>query len=92
MEEDETVPSDEVRRRFRELLDSVQHHGDHVTVLRYRKPAAELVPIGWYREVCSLVADIGEWLVPAAGNRDRLAEWQDRANAVRRDIPVEAQS
>ena len=57
MEEDETVPSDEVRRRFRELLDSVQHHGDHVTVLRYRKPAAVIVPIDWYEQAKSLLGN-----------------------------------
>jgi len=55
MGEDEKVASDEVRRRFRELMDSVEHHDAHVTVMRYRKPAAVIVPIEWYEQARSLL-------------------------------------
>lgn len=55
MGEDEKVASDEARRRFRDLLDSVEHHDAHVTVLRYRKPAAVIVPIEWYEQAKGLL-------------------------------------
>ncbi len=29
-------------------LDRVEHHGEHVTMLRYKTPAAVLGPISWY--------------------------------------------
>ena len=57
MEEDEKVASDEVRRRWSDLLDSVEHHDAHVTVLRYRKPAAVIVPIEWYEQVKGLLGN-----------------------------------
>ncbi|HXJ27000.1 MAG TPA: type II toxin-antitoxin system prevent-host-death family antitoxin, partial [Streptosporangiaceae bacterium] len=41
---------DDVRRRWSDLLDSVEHHDAHVTVMRYRKPAAVIVPIAWYEK------------------------------------------
>jgi prevent-host-death family protein len=55
MEEEETVSSEDTRRRFRELMDSVEHHGVHVTVMRYRKPAVVIVPIDWYEQAKSLL-------------------------------------
>jgi len=47
---DKTVRSDEARRNFRGLLDEVEHRGMHITIQRYDKPAAVLVPVDWYEE------------------------------------------
>jgi len=47
---DRQVRSDEARRNLRDLLNDVEHHDVHVTILRYDKPAAVLVPVGWYEE------------------------------------------
>jgi prevent-host-death family protein len=55
MREDETVASDDVRRRWSDLLDSVEHHDAHVTVLRYRKPAAVIVSVAWYEQAKGLL-------------------------------------
>lgn len=49
-ETDRWVRSDEARLKLRELLDDVED-GAHVYVLRYDKPAAVLVPVGWYERV-----------------------------------------
>jgi prevent-host-death family protein len=46
---DITVRSDEARRNFRELLDQVARDY-HVTILRYDKPVAVLVPVEWYED------------------------------------------
>jgi prevent-host-death family protein len=43
------IHSDEARRRFRDLLDEVEHGGAHVTVMRYDTPAVVVVPVDWYR-------------------------------------------
>jgi prevent-host-death family protein len=48
--EDKQVQSEEARRRFRALLDSVEHKDEHVTISRYNTPAAVLVPWQWYRQ------------------------------------------
>jgi PHD/YefM family antitoxin component YafN of YafNO toxin-antitoxin module len=42
------IHSDEARRRFRPLLDDVEHHGERVKILRYDRPAAIMVPPDWY--------------------------------------------
>lgn len=42
------VLSDEARRTWRETLNEVEHHGVHVTVLRYTTVAAVIVPPSWY--------------------------------------------
>lgn len=47
---DKTVRSDEARRNFRELLDEVEHRGMHITIARYDKAAAVLVPVDWYED------------------------------------------
>jgi prevent-host-death family protein len=46
----EQIGSDEARRDFRELLNAVEHNGEHVTVTRYNKPAAVVVPAAWYEQ------------------------------------------
>ena len=43
------IHSDEARRNFRDLLNSVEHDGEHVTILRYDTPAAVIVPVEWYK-------------------------------------------
>jgi antitoxin (DNA-binding transcriptional repressor) of toxin-antitoxin stability system len=42
--------SDEARRAFREILNEVEHQGEHVEILRYYTPAAMLVPMEWYEK------------------------------------------
>jgi prevent-host-death family protein len=49
MDEHMEVRSDEARRRLRNLLDAVED-GVHVTLLRYNKPAAVIVPVEWYEQ------------------------------------------
>jgi prevent-host-death family protein len=46
---DITVRSDEARRNLRELLDQVARDY-HVTILRYDKPVAVMVPVDWYED------------------------------------------
>jgi len=58
------VRSDEARRNFRELLDQVAR-GYHVTIQRYDKPVAVMVPVDWYEDAESawgaqLEKDAGE--------------------------------
>lgn len=43
--------ADEVRRHFASLLGAVEHAGTHVTVTRYGKPLAVVVPVQWYEQV-----------------------------------------
>jgi hypothetical protein len=52
---DKQVRSDEARRTFRDLLNEVEHHDVHVTILRYDKPTAVLVSPDWYDTVTRYV-------------------------------------
>lgn len=47
---DKHVQSDEARRNLRALLDGVEHHGDVVTIHRYDKPVAVIVPVDWFEQ------------------------------------------
>lgn len=50
------VRSEEIRRRLRPLLNAVEVAGEHVTILRYDKPAAVLVPVDWYERAKACLA------------------------------------
>jgi len=54
---DRWVRSDEARNKLRDLLDEVTRGGAHVYVLRYDKPEAVIVPVGWYEEMRAVLAD-----------------------------------
>ena len=47
---DRTVHSDDARRKLRELLNAVEHDGEHVIILRYDTPAAVMVPVEWHKQ------------------------------------------
>lgn len=53
------VRSDEARREFRHLLNSVEHDGEHITILRYNTPAAVIVPVGWYEQAKATLGEEG---------------------------------
>ena len=48
--ENREVKSDEARRKLRDLLNAVEHDGEHITVLRYSRPSVVLVPVDWYTQ------------------------------------------
>jgi prevent-host-death family protein len=49
--------SDEARRRWREMLDAVEHRGEHVIVQRYTRPVAAVVPVKWYEQAQQALAN-----------------------------------
>lgn len=55
-----SVRSDEARRSLRDLLNDVEHQGEHVTILRYQTPAAVIVPVEWYEQARSAIGEGGE--------------------------------
>jgi prevent-host-death family protein len=57
MEEGRQVSSDEARRDFRAVLNSVEHDHAHVTISRYNIPAAVLVPVEWYEQAKERLSD-----------------------------------
>lgn len=52
-----SVPSDEAKRGFRALINAVEHDGEHVEILRYKTPAAIIVPIEWYVHAKASIKD-----------------------------------
>ena len=55
-DEERQIHSDEARRNFRDLLNSVEHDGEHITILRYDTPAAVIVPVEWHEQAKALIA------------------------------------
>jgi prevent-host-death family protein len=60
MNPDRAVTPDDVRRGFRELLNEVEHDDVHLTVTRYGKPAAVIVPVDWYEAAKKRLGEAGK--------------------------------
>ena len=76
---DKQVRSDEARRNLRNLLDDAAR-GYHITILRYDKAAAVLVPVDWYEDAeaawgTQLERDTGAAAFQLSEARDVLARW-----------------
>lgn len=54
------VTPGDIRRNFHAVLNDVAHHDAHVTIRRYDKSAAVLVPAEWHRRAEALMAKYGE--------------------------------
>jgi prevent-host-death family protein len=46
----QTMQIEEARRQLGELVDQARLAGEPTLIMRYRKPAAVLVPVSWYEE------------------------------------------
>lgn len=71
------VRSAEAQAKFRNLLDDIARDGAHVYVLRYDKPEAVMVPVGWYERM-KATALPGEAQSRLAAIRELLAhfDWE----------------
>ena len=56
----ETVQIEEARKTLGELVDRARLVGEPTLIMRYRKPAAVLVPVGWYEEAAETLARAGD--------------------------------
>jgi prevent-host-death family protein len=54
------VGTEEARQNFRAILDDVEHHGEHICVLRHRRPGAVIVPVAWYEHAKEALSRGGE--------------------------------
>jgi prevent-host-death family protein len=57
MPEIKPVLSDDARKRFREILNDVEHNGAHYEIRRYQTPAAMLVPVDWFERAQSALTE-----------------------------------
>lgn len=48
MKTPESVPVEEARKKFADILDGTQHHAQHVEITRRGKRAGVVVPPEWY--------------------------------------------
>ncbi len=61
------IRSDEARRTLRDILDEIEHDGEHVTVLRYQRPAVVMVPVEWYQKARAALSEgVHDGAAPAA--------------------------
>ncbi len=56
---------EEARKTLGELVDRARLAGEPTLIMRYRKPGAVLVPVGWYEEATALLSAAGDGPDPA---------------------------
>lgn len=82
------VKSDDARRTFRELLNAVRYHGEHVEILRYKTPEAVIVPKDWYERAEELEAMVIEAIECGGFSVGTMAtltqRYQEQAEALRK--------
>jgi prevent-host-death family protein len=60
MKTPESVPVEEARRKFADILDGTQHHSQHWQITRRGKPAGYVVPPEWWTASTEQAAVITE--------------------------------
>ena len=53
----EEIPSYRFRNDMHDVLNRVQHDGEHIPVTRYRQTSAFIVPPDWYERAAALMAE-----------------------------------
>lgn len=66
-----TVQIEEGRRALGELVDRARLAGEPTMILRNRKPAAVLVPVGWYEEAAKCLGSGSDGPIPASDPEQR---------------------
>jgi PHD/YefM family antitoxin component YafN of YafNO toxin-antitoxin module len=56
----QTMQIEEARKQLGELVDQARLAGEPTLIMRYRKPAAILVPIDWYEEAAAALDSAGD--------------------------------
>ena len=62
---------EEARKQLGELVDQARLAGEPTLIMRYRKPAAVLVPLGWYEEATAALGSAADGPVPAHDPEER---------------------
>lgn len=88
------IRSDDARQNWRDLLNEVEHDGEHVTILRYNRPAAVIVPKDWYEQavqmtrgttvsdfILACIADDGSIATMPVSDRDQFQRGVTTAEA-----------
>jgi PHD/YefM family antitoxin component YafN of YafNO toxin-antitoxin module len=61
----QTMQIEAARKQLGELVDLARLAGEPTLIMRYRKPAAVLVPVSWYEEAAAVLDSAGDGPVPA---------------------------
>ncbi|MFG2598979.1 type II toxin-antitoxin system Phd/YefM family antitoxin [Streptomyces sp. NPDC048462] len=60
MKKPQSIPVEQARKEFADLLDGSQHKGEHAEITRRGKPAGILVPPDWYGAAIAALAEVKE--------------------------------
>jgi prevent-host-death family protein len=60
MKKPQSIPVEQARKEFADLLDGSQHKGEHSEITRRGKRSGVLVPPDWYDAAVAALADIKE--------------------------------
>ncbi|MFB6776510.1 type II toxin-antitoxin system Phd/YefM family antitoxin [Streptomyces sp. NPDC056352] len=60
MKKPQSLPVEQARKEFADLLDGSQHKGEHTEITRRSKPAGVLVPPDWYESAVAAIAEVKE--------------------------------
>lgn len=79
MKKPQSLPVEQARKEFADLLDGSQHKGEHTEITRRSKPAGVLVPPDWYEAIAAEQAELRELRRENAELRRENAELQHAA-------------
>ncbi|MFS4103792.1 type II toxin-antitoxin system Phd/YefM family antitoxin [Streptomyces sp. PD-S100-1] len=57
MKKPQSVPVEQARKEFADLLDGTQHKGEFVQITRRNKPAGVIVPPDWFDTAVTALAE-----------------------------------
>lgn len=60
MKKPQSIPAEQVRKEFADLLDGSQHKGEHSEITRRGKRSGVLVPPDWYDAAVAALAEVKE--------------------------------
>lgn len=60
MKKPQSVPVEQARKEFADLLDGSQHKGEHTEITRRGKRSGVLVPPDWYDTAVAALAEVKE--------------------------------
>lgn len=60
MKKPQSIPVEQARKEFADLLDGSQHKGEHVEITRRGKRSGVLVPPDWYDAAIAALAEVKE--------------------------------
>lgn len=78
MKKPQSLPVEQARKEFADLLDGSQHKGEHAEITRRGKPSGVLVPPDWYEAATATNAEAKELRRQVATQEEQIKALQEQ--------------